>query len=435
MPPIARSLRTAALLLLALATFVRAEVEQFSIVHLNDLHARLLPDERGMGGFAHVAAAIQRERESGGKVIVLHAGDMVQGSPVSTIFKGTPVFEVANRLGIDALCLGNHEFDYGWHRILDFQRVSDAPILCANVRNARGETLVPPAKVLTAGKLDIAVIGALTQRLRSLIKPDQAGPWRTEALVPSLSPVVSEMHRRADVVVVLGHLFDDEDELVLRELEDVDILVSGHDHGGRDEELLVDGRIGVKLRPYGREIGRLDVWFDSERGRVVRHAWQRIPVWASRYPADPATKRLVDEWETKVSQQVDIDIGHCSRDLDRGEVKALVERAIIDRTGAEIAYMNRGGVRDSLSRGTVKARHVWNILPFDNELVEASIPGRLLPREYAGGRSLDPGRTYRFVTNDYVAGQWRDRAVRFRPVGQVLRDTFLEWIKSRKTIP
>lgn len=242
-------LRVSLLLLAALAAQC-ASVEQVTILHLNDLHARLLPDEQGRGGFAHVATAIEEERARAEHAVVLHAGDMVQGSPVSTIFEGTPVFEVANRLGFDAHCLGNHEFDYGWEKIAEFRRVTDAPILAANVLNAEGKRLVPATAVLTAGEIRIGIVGAVTARLARLIKPAQSGPWRATPLVESLREPVAEMNERADLVVVLGHLFDDEDEAILRALPDVDVLVGGHDHGGRDTELLIDGRIGIKLRPY-----------------------------------------------------------------------------------------------------------------------------------------------------------------------------------------
>ena len=126
----------------------------------------------------HVATAIERERQKAENAVVLHAGDLVQGSPVSTIFRGTPAFEVANALGIDAHCLGNHEFDYGWERIKDFERASDAPILAANVLNSQGDLLLRPATVLQAGDLEIAVIGALTPQVARI---DQARPSRAVA--------------------------------------------------------------------------------------------------------------------------------------------------------------------------------------------------------------------------------------------------------------
>lgn len=427
-------LRVSLLLLAALAAQC-ASVEQVTILHLNDLHARLLPDEQGRGGFAHVATAIEEERARAEHAVVLHAGDMVQGSPVSTIFEGTPVFEVANRLGFDAHCLGNHEFDYGWEKIAEFRRVTDAPILAANVLNAEGKRLVPATAVLTAGEIRIGIVGAVTARLARLIKPAQSGPWRATPLVESLREPVAEMNERADLVVVLGHLFDDEDEAILRALPDVDVLVGGHDHGGRDTELLIDGRIGIKLRPYGRELGRLDIAFDRDAGQIVQHRWRRIQISQSRFPPKPAIAALVDQWESRVSERVDVEIAECVRALGRDNVKRMIERALREATGAQIAYMNRGGVRDSLTEGTVMARHIWNILPFDNLLVEATVRGDQLPEEARAGQDLEPGRMYSFVTNDYVAGLPEYAGIDFTARELTLRDAVLDWVKARARVP
>lgn len=429
------ALRAFVLLLLAFTASSRAEVERLTILHLNDLHARLLPDEHGRGGFAHVATAIRSERAKAENPIVLHAGDMVQGSPVSTIFKGLPVFEVANTLGIDAHCLGNHEFDYGWARINDFARAAAAPILAANVVDEKGRHLVGASAVIAAGNLKVGVVGALTPMLPHLLKPGQMGPWTAARLVEGLRDSVREMKQRTDLVIVLGHLFDDEDELILRELPDVDVLVGGHDHGGRDVEMVIDGRIGVKLRPYGRELGRLEIEFDTAADRIVDYSWSRIPIHSHRYPPHAETEDLVRHWEAKVSEKVDVQIGFCDRSLGRADVQALVERAMLDSTGADIAYMNRSGVRDALGRGPVMARHVWNILPFDNNIMEATVLGRELPEEVTGSRRMQPERSYRFVTNDYVAGLSRYRNIRFRPTGQVLRDLMLDWVRARERIP
>ena len=432
---LAGSILRVSLLLLAALAAQCANVEQVTILHLNDLHARLLPDEQGRGGFAHVATAIAAERSKSESSVLLHAGDMVQGSPVSTIFEGIPVFEIANRLGFDAHCLGNHEFDYGWEKIAEFQGVADSPILAANVIDEKGDRLVPPTTVLTAGELRIGIIGALTPRIDRLVKPAQVGPWRAAPLVESLRGPVAEMNARADLVVVLGHLFDDEDEAILRALPDVDVLVGGHDHGGRDIELVIEGRIGVKLRPYGRELGRLDIAFDRDAARIVEHSWRRIPVLQSRHSANADVKALVDHWESKVSERVDVKIAECDRTLGRDEVKQLIEKALREATGAQIAYMNRGGVRDSLAKGTVMARHIWNVLPFDNLLVEALVRGDQLPEEARAGVETEPDQTYRFVTNDYVAGLPEFRGLDFRASDLTLRDAVLDWVKARGRVP
>src|SRR5689334_107363 len=124
--------RPMALLLIACAPLA-AEIRSLTILHINDLHARMMPLENKNGGFAYLASVIRRERTGCQDCILLNAGDVAQGSPVSTIFHGLPVFEVANLFGIDVGTLGNHDFDYGWMQARKFLTTARYPIVSANV--------------------------------------------------------------------------------------------------------------------------------------------------------------------------------------------------------------------------------------------------------------------------------------------------------------
>src|SRR4051794_23627231 len=132
--PIARLL--AATLLVSASAL--AEIRTLTILHVNDLHARLTPLDNGNGGFAYLAAALKRERAGCKDCILLNAGDVVQGSPVSTIFHGLPVYELANLFGIDVSTLGNHEFDYGWPQAQKFLQMAKFPIVTANIEDDKG---------------------------------------------------------------------------------------------------------------------------------------------------------------------------------------------------------------------------------------------------------------------------------------------------------
>src|SRR5258708_505143 len=119
-------------LTLLVCTPLAAEIRSLTILHTNDLHARLMPLENHHGGFAYLAAVIRRERANCKDCILLHAGDLAQGTPVSTIFHGLPVFEIANLLGFDAATLGNHDFDYGWMQTRKFIQIARYPIVSSN---------------------------------------------------------------------------------------------------------------------------------------------------------------------------------------------------------------------------------------------------------------------------------------------------------------
>ncbi|MBI3694612.1 MAG: bifunctional metallophosphatase/5'-nucleotidase, partial [Acidobacteria bacterium] len=119
-----------------------------TILHTNDLHARFLPDGKHRGGFAQLTAVIRRERAGCQTCLLLNAGDLVQGTPVSTLFRGLPVYEVANHFGFDASTIGNHEFDYGWQRIAEFARTARFPFVSANVVDGNGKLLAASAYVI-----------------------------------------------------------------------------------------------------------------------------------------------------------------------------------------------------------------------------------------------------------------------------------------------
>ncbi len=406
-----------------------------TILHLNDLHARLLPDSQHRGGFAHVTEAIRQEKAKSEASLVMHGGDLVQGTPVSTIFKGLPVYEVANTLGFDFHTLGNHEFDYGWRKIPEFVAKAEFPTVNANVVDGQGNLLVPkPYLIREINGIRVGVIGILTAELVDLTKAPLRGPWRALPVTETVSRYVDEIENRTDLIVVLSHIFPREEDEILRQNPRVPLIIGGHHHGGQDEVKEFQGRLCVKTRPYGRELGRLDIEFDLKSKRIVSHRWKRIPIDSRTYPADEATAKQVEKWEARVSEVVDVPIGRAARRISRGELKPLIERAMVEAVGADLGYMNRGGIRDELPEGPLLARHVWNVLPFGNFISVGQVPGDRLPPELTNGRNIDRNRDYKVATNDFMGEKWREMGLSFSEDGLLVRDVMIDWIKNQKVI-
>jgi 2',3'-cyclic-nucleotide 2'-phosphodiesterase (5'-nucleotidase family) len=419
-------------------------VHDLTVLHFNDLHARLLPDSNGRGGFAHLATLLKQERAATGASLTLNAGDLAQGTAMSTAFHGVPIFDLANYLGIDASCLGNHEFDYGWRTIDRFTRAAAFDLVSANVVNASGERLLKnPYVIREAGGLRIAVVGAMLERFNGA---RSWGPWRAAPVVESLRPVVADARRRADLVLVLGHLERSEVEAILEELPDVAVVVAGHTHEGFDEEIEHDGRIAVNARGFGVEIGRLRLRYDTAAHRIVSHEWAHIPVDAAQYRADPDMRRAVERLESKFSALVDVAIGRASRPIQRAEGRTLIQHAMLERIDADAAYFWPIGVRDVIPEGALLARHIWNVSPLDDRIVTVKISGRDLrevtdpeqaPELSGGAVKIEDGRTYRLVTVDFLAERWIDRGRRLAMIDKhlLLRDLLIDWVKQHGVIP
>jgi len=434
--PIRRFLLLWLLLWAALAP--AQDQRRLTILHTNDLHARLLPDGNGQGGFARVAAAVRRERAGCNSCLLLNGGDLVQGSPVSTLYRGVPIYQVANSLGIDVSTVGNHEFDYGWRLIPEFLRVARFPTVSANLQDEKGRLLVRrPHVILQVNGLRVAVIGALTADLAELTMPETTGPWRALPVVEALRPRVRELRDRSDLIVLLAHISNREEDEVLSRLPEVSVVVSGHVHRGLESPKKVGDRLAVRVRAYGVELGRLDLTVDLRSKTVVESQWRRIPIDAAIPPANDVA-RLVQRWEGRVSRVVDVPIGEAVRDIAGADLKRLMEQSMAEGVGAELAFMNQGGIRDFFPKGRLLARHVWNVMPFDNRVVKGRFRGRELPAAVTQGRQIDPDREYTLAVNDFTAAHQQaemgSSGHAFPEVGRRQRDLLLEWIRKKKVL-
>ncbi len=426
----------------ALSFVLQGEVRQLSLLHTNDLHARLLPDDRKQGGFAYLATVLRNERAGCSSCLHLMGGDLVQGSPVSTIFKGTPVFEFGNKFNVDAFTLGNHEFDYTYTQIPYFLKKAKFPIVSANVVNADGQTMVKPYRILKVNGVRIAVIGAMLGDLTSAyVKPGATGPYKVTPVVETVARYAKELRPQVDLIVVLGHIHSQEEgSVILREVPEVNIVVEGHNHAGRKEMEVVDGRVAVNARAYGVEVGRLNVSVDLAAKRLTQWEWKRIPVDSTTVKPAPDVAKLVAKWESKVAKVVDRQIGESRRDLPQNELKPVLERGLAEIMGTDLAYLNRGGIRDRLPRGKILERNIWNIMPFDNEVFTARIKGSQVPDLIRGDRTLDPDKEYTLAIPDFAATNEASRKslgfenVKFQSTGKDVRDVLIEWVRKKKVV-
>ncbi|MFB3778389.1 MAG: bifunctional UDP-sugar hydrolase/5'-nucleotidase [Bryobacteraceae bacterium] len=417
-----------------------ADLATLTILHTNDLHARLTPLENGKGGFARLAGLIRQQRAGCTDCLLLNAGDLVQGSPVSTIFRGTPVYEIANLFGYDAQTLGNHDFDYGWQQTLKFVGMANYPTVLANMFDAGGAPLVKaPYIILPVNGMRVAILGLLTDTMNELSTPALMGPWRTTSVYEAARRAAAQARKEADVVVLLGHLDAAEEAVILHTIPDIAIVIGGHVHHGMQTPLSEGDRVLVRLQPYGEELGRLEAVVDKQTKRLASWTWRRLPV-DEKAPVAEDVRREVARWEAEVTKVVDQPIGKALREIPQTEVRALIERAMCEATGADFAFMNAGGVRDRFPQGQLLARHVWNIMPFDNLVVTGRFKGSALPAVVTAGKTIDPDKEYTLAVSDFTAAnmgapsQLGVTGLVFGREGPLLRDVILDWVKRQKVL-
>lgn len=431
--------------LLCLVPLAAQDVRPLTILHSNDLHAHLTPNDRGIGGFARLATAVREQKANCAACLYLNAGDLVQGTPVSTLFHGTPVYQIANLLGIDAGTLGNHEFDYGWRRVKEFIKIARYPIVSANILDEHGHPATGlPFVIKNVGGIRVGIIGAtLGDMVGTVITKDSAGPWQVLPVVETVKKYVAQVRGQTDLIVVLGHLHDKEEvDAILHEVPEVSVVVAGHTHVAYRQMMNVEGRVGVLVDSYGVQLGRLDLQVDMAGKKLKSAVWSKIAI-DDQFAEDPGVKTLVDQWEAKVTKLVDTPIGESAMRMDRNSpvLRKLIEQSMAEATGADFAWINPGNIRDTLPEGRILTRYVWNILPFDNYIVTGKFKGKDLPPTVTDRYPVEPDKVYTVATTDFSAtnqsapDQFNTTGLRFPNVGPLQRETMIEWVKKKKVLP
>jgi len=450
--------RLRSLLVLALiaclwvTALAQAEPTEIVIVHTNDTHARLQPievDGEQRGGTARIAAFVNVLNELyGGRVLWLDGGDTTHGTNVANLFYGESVIDVLNMAGVDAMAIGNHDFNYGQDVLRARIAQANFPVLAANVvYTATGESFADAYAIFDVQGVKVAVLGLSTQDTPIVTHPKNVVGLSFLDPVEVARELVPVLRSQADLVVVLSHIGFDEDVRLARSVPGIDLIVGGHSHTRLDEPVLVGDTIIVQANEYGKFLGFVELTVDN--GRIVQAAAALLPITGSA-PVDLAVQARIDAWESQLDAALDVVVGTSLVELNgerqfvrTGETNLgnFVADVLREAVGADIGLTNGGGIRASIDTGDITLREIYTVLPFDNVLVGVELTGAQIlaalehsvsayPEQLGGflqvsglsftydatkpagqrvvevtvgGQPLDLNKVYRVATNDFLA--------------------------------
>ena len=479
-------------ILIVLHAWAASASVSLTILHVNDVHGRIFPyveraidQAQPVSGAAYLAAMIASERARNPEgTMLLSAGDMFQGTPVSNLFRGRPVIEIMNRIGFDAMALGNHEFDWGLEALGQIVRSASFPVVCANMADARrkGPPGVKPYVFVNRKNVKVAIIGLLTPDTAHMTNPKNLDGYAIsdpEKVAPRL---IEEVRRKgAGMVVLLTHLGIDADRSLAASVRGIDVIVGGHSHTPLMDPVRVGKTIIVQAGHNGLYLGVLDLIVDERTGRILKATEKnelRLVTANKGDPSDRIVAAIANQYGEKVKDRFQQVVGATRAALARsGEGESsmgdAVTEAMRESTGSQIAIHNSGGLRDDIPEGPITMEQVFTVLPFDDVVVTMDLKGADLldlfemsvgrgargmlqvsgvrieydpagPERgriksvFVGGAPLRREKTYRVSTIDFLA-QGGDR---FSPLergahlsyGKDVRDVFCEYLKRHSPL-
>lgn len=385
-----------ALLLFLVVGF--ADAAQVSLIYTTDAHGHVVTDERTIG--LDVVAAIAHSVPDS---ILLDVGDFSHGLPIATISKGRDIVTLMKRAGYEGVAIGNHEFNYGAATLTEMRKRAEGEpysmfLLSANIFAGDGTPFFTPWAIIERGGFKVGVFGITTvAAAQHMGARDIPGISFEDYAEASRRAVRKLRSRGADLIVAMTHIETYESRRLASEVGGIDVMLCGHSHVTVDET--VNGTRLCSSGAHGLNVGILELTSD-ESGAISSRNVLLDRATADAYEPDPFVRILTETVTDALEKDLAVVVGNSGAALDgeRETVRVsgsnlgdMIADAMIAATGADIAIINGGAIRDSIPAGVITRKQVVTVFPFDNTIITKIVTGAQIKDILEKGLSALPG--------------------------------------------
>jgi len=421
------------IVLLILFSFLAAEDLLLDVMFTNDIHGGIdrysatfmnpeFPPMLGGGGVAATYINSVRKKSSDTRDhLLVDAGDFFQGHPVGTMTLGRAVVAYFNMIGYDLTVIGNHEFDIGEEELLKTLEDAEFPILSCNIVKKGTENLVDyvtPYLIIEKLGVKIGIIGLTTTDTEQMSFPDHIANVDFMPAKPAVEKYVKILREeeKVDIVIVVGHMglpYDPEpafqkryleekeqdehrwgydSQEIAHEVEGIDAFFGGHMHKGFAEpwEDPDTHTLVFQGYAYGSNVGHVTLKIDKETKTLsgyetpAKREGVLVTLFEDEFLPEPEIADSILAMQKRAEVGMDEVIGEAGIYLSRlgtgtqNLIGNLVCEAMLDYADADFAFLNLGGIRADIKAGPVTYRDVFNVMPFDNQVVMMEVDGKFL---------------------------------------------------------
>jgi len=386
-------------------------------------------------GFGYVGVAAIRDamKAAGNHVVLVDNGDSIQGEPMGTMTTGEANIQLMNAVGYDIAIPGNHEFDYGMDRFLELTKLAEFPYISANF-NKEGELVFAPYVIKEFDGVKIAFVGMTTPKTITSSTPkyfqNEAGEFvygfmqdeTGEKLYAAVQSAVDAARAEgASYVVAMGHLGNEVNcqpwtyADVIANTNGIDAFLDGHSHDTDQVEMINKDGAKVLRSGCGTKLQGVGYLRISAEGEITAglYSWNNdvaapelLGISNSVSEAvDTATETLNEKLnEVVATSEVDLTIydplvtkddGSKIRIIRNAETNLgnLCSDAYRDQSGADVAFVNGGGIRVSIDAGEITLNDILKVHPFGNAMCVVEATGQQILDALEYGARAVPGES------------------------------------------
>lgn len=388
------------LLVLSLSACGGKHKSDIVILYTNDTHCAV---DTGIG-FDGVAAMKAYYEGLGAEVILADCGDAIQGEPIGSMSEGEFIIDIMNEVGYDVATMGNHEFTYGSDHFMELAEKAEYEYISCNFRNLQtGETIFEPYTIIERDGVEIAFIGVTTPYTFTSASPvqfqDENGEFKYsfdqdltgETVYASVQGAVDKAKKDgADYIIALTHLGTGDFlspwsvEDLIENTSGIDVVLDGHSHSvvpaermkDKDGNWVLMSQTGVRFQSVGMLLIEKNGSVSAGLIENFEEKDESVTAFIAdiRGDLDGVLKTVVAKTDVELTVN-DPETGNRmvrSRETNLGDFCADAYRVM---TGADVAFLNGGGIRESIPAGDITNESLLKVHPFNNQICVTEATG------------------------------------------------------------
>ncbi len=375
------------------------------ILHTNDIHCGVSDNV----GVARLSQYKKDLKKAGAAVLLVDAGDAVQGAPIGKLSTGESIVNIMNAIGYDFLIPGNHEFDYGMPRFFELLKKQKTPYFSCNFTDLRtGNLVLSPYKIVSAGGHKIAFVGVTTPETLATSTPkyfqDEKGKFiygfsedeSGKKIYAAIQKAVDAAKKEgAEYVFVVGHLGMDgsiprwSSTTIAENTRGVTAIIDGHSHEKYENRSAknLDGKevlitqTGTKMQT----VGKLVLHDDGTMTSTLETA-ETLPA------PDPKILKVIEKENKKFEPILNRPVGEALADIRDGDPATGVRRVRNGETNmgdlvadafravlhTDVSIVNGGSLRNTIKKGVFTYQDLLTAFPFGNMSSAVEVTGQTI---------------------------------------------------------
>ena len=389
-----------------------SEIKEIAILHTNDIESVYEPipatwrdDMELIGGISHLATLIRNTRKSEDISFLVDAGDIFTGA-LSKKSEGKLPFDLYSAMNYDTLTLGNHEFEYGWEKLVETIPRANFPVLNANiVHETSGELIAQPYVILERSGVKVGVIGVMGidafyntmasfHRTGLTIKdPTETAQYWADKIRDEVNIIVVLTHQNRTAPMQTNKESDpsvqrgfDEDYAMAGNLRGVDVIFGGHSDNGLKQPVIhpKTGTVIGLTFGQGMHLGYTKFKVDTQKHDAEFIEGYLIPVNSKQLPEDKQTASLINGYRKIYPELLEV-LSVVSEPLMRkyneeSSIGNLLTDYMREAAQSDIAFLNSGAIRADFNTGDVTLEQLINVYPFKDNLTVIELTGNQIEK-------------------------------------------------------